>query len=181
MLRILLLLATIFIGGVFNPAHADRDSGRTLRPDEMAAMSNGTYKDGSTAIFYGASRILSASMKYDLTTRWRNRTLWCADYVNQVLSDVHIRGTNSRAAGSFLTWGQRVTAPQPGDVVVLAEKNGRTVRHVGFFVRMNGNKVVIHSGNTRTGKVSGRTVAENEYPQYRVLQYRRATTQLAAM
>lgn len=180
MLRIPMLLAVILMMVGVSSAWAE-DGGRVLRPDEMAAMSNGTYREGGHSFTTQTSRVLSASRRYGGTTRWRNNRLWCADYANRVLDDVGIKGTGSRLARDFLKWGTKVHSPQPGDVVVLSRGKRGNAGHVGFFMRYEGSKIVIHSGNTRSSETRGRTVAEGAYPMNRVLGIRRAPTMMASL
>lgn len=185
MLRTILLLAAFFIGGI-GVSLANEDAGRILRPDEMAAMSNGTYRPGASygwGFFGKGDTILKTSERYNATLKWAHKTLWCADYVNLVLSEANVQGTRTRLARSFLHWGHNVNdSPQPGDVVVLSRGTRGSAGHVGFFVRYEGRKVVIHSGNTWTGRNSRlRTVAYGSYDRGRVLGIRRAPVMVASL
>jgi uncharacterized protein (TIGR02594 family) len=73
---------------------------------------------------------------------------WCAAFVNAVLHEMGIPGSESVSkyplvAKSFLSWGKRVKEPQPGDVVVFHRGKEAWQGHVGFYygtVYENGKK-----------------------------------------
>jgi uncharacterized protein (TIGR02594 family) len=73
-------------------------------------------------------------------------------------------GSGSRAAKSYLSYGRRVSSPQPGDIVVLYRPGGG---HVGYFMGWKDGKIELISGN------HGRKVAIGTYPKSRVLGFRR--------
>lgn len=67
------------------------------------------------------------------------RVDWCAAFVNAVLRELDIPGSESVSewpltARSFLRWGQRVKEPQPGDIVVFPRGTELWQGHVGFYV-----------------------------------------------
>lgn len=100
-------------------------------------------------------------------------TAWCAAFVNGVLHQAGIQGSDSLAARSFLNVGQKVDGkPQEGDVVVLSrgDPNGQQ-GHVGFYVGEGATpgSVRILAGN------QGDKVAYAEYPASRVLGVRRVS------
>ena len=99
-----------------------------------------------------------------------DETPWCAAFVGAVLKDAGIKGTMKLNARSYLNWGQEVTDPEPGDVVVFwrGTRNGWQ-GHVAFFVRFNPNgDIVVMGGN------QGDAVSVKPYKQKRWLGYRRA-------
>jgi uncharacterized protein (TIGR02594 family) len=59
---------------------------------------------------------------------------WCAAFVNAVLEESDIQGSESRMARSFLDWGEKVQEPLAGDVVVFPRGNSEWQGHVGFYV-----------------------------------------------
>jgi len=97
-------------------------------------------------------------------------TAWCAAYVNATLAQAGIAGTGSNMARSFLQWGQAVTVPQKGDLVVLSrgDPNGPQ-GHVGFFDGFNEDGSVRILGGNQSDSVS-----VSSYPAQQVLGYRRA-------
>lgn len=91
--------------------------------------------------------------------------LWCADFMNLVLRKAGAKGTNSRAARSFLNFGTKIDGPRVGAIVIF-RRGGPLNGHVGIVRGTDGkgNPIVI-SGN------SGRIVRESMYPKERVLGY----------
>jgi uncharacterized protein (TIGR02594 family) len=71
---------------------------------------------------------------------------WCSSFVNFCITEAGLRGTSSRLARSWATWGVDAGALVPGCVVVL--KRGDPPKgHVGFFVGMDGRRVRLLGGN----------------------------------
>jgi uncharacterized protein (TIGR02594 family) len=69
------------------------------------------------------------------------RIEWCAAFVNSVLAEAGIPGSESvhrypLLARSFLTWGSGVSREdiQPGDVVIFPRGRAGWQGHVGFYV-----------------------------------------------
>ncbi|HZS64903.1 MAG TPA: TIGR02594 family protein [Xanthobacteraceae bacterium] len=91
-------------------------------------------------------------------------SLWCADFMNYVLKHVGLNATGSRAARSFLKYGQKIDEPRVGAIAIFSR--GRDGGHVGIVrgTDGNGNPIVI-SGNYAD------RVAEAVYPKSRVLAY----------
>jgi len=68
-----------------------------------------------------------------------SRTEWCAAFVNAVLHDNEIAGSESVSqypltARSFLQWGETANEPQLGDIVVFPRGNSSWQGHVGFYL-----------------------------------------------
>lgn len=100
-------------------------------------------------------------------------TAWCAAFVNGVLHQAGMQGTDSLAARSFLNVGHAVDGrPQEGDIVVLSrgDPNG-PYGHVGFYVGEGATpgSVRILAGN------QGNKVAYADYPASQVLGVRRVS------
>ena len=106
--------------------------------------------------------------------RWRGRTanqiglptkLWCADFMNFVLRRAGGKGTQSRAARSFLKYGIKLDGPRVGAIAILYRK-GPNSGHVGVVRGTDGQgNPIIVSGN------HGLTVRQSVYPKSRVLAY----------
>nr|WP_295956811.1 TIGR02594 family protein [Rhodoferax sp.] len=96
-----------------------------------------------------------------------DKAAWCSSFVNWTLAQVGITGTGSALARSWLDWGQPLDAPVPGCIVVLTRDNptGWT-GHVGFYLRTQGDQVLLLGGNQLD------CVCENSYPLASVLGYR---------
>ena len=75
-------------------------------------------------------------------------SLWCARFMNMVLERSGHHGTGSDMARSFASYGQRVSGPQVGAIVVMGR--GRGGGHVGVVsgIDTGGNPIVV-SGNNR--------------------------------
>lgn len=90
------------------------------------------------------------------------RTEWCAAFVNAVLNETGIDGSESVSkypltARSFLHWGTKVTDPEPGDIVVFPRGNSSWQGHVGFYLKtqkINGVDYYLILGGNQDNKVS---------------------------
>lgn len=90
------------------------------------------------------------------------RTEWCAAFVNAVLNESGIPGSESVSeyplmARSFLTWGEKVRDPQPGDLIIFPRGDESWQGHVGFYlntVYVNGVKKYYILGGNQKNKVS---------------------------
>lgn len=72
---------------------------------------------------------------------------WCSAFVCWCLEKAGIRSTRMANARSYLEWGQEVEAPYEGCIVVLSRGKEPWQGHVGFFVKMEGDKVFVLGGN----------------------------------
>jgi uncharacterized protein (TIGR02594 family) len=102
-----------------------------------------------------------------------DETSWCSAFVNWCMLKARQRGTNNAAAKSWLTYGQALSSPRPGCVVVLWRESPSSWKgHVGFFDGFDvGNRVRLLAGN-QGGGVSWDEVCVANFPQERVLGYR---------
>jgi uncharacterized protein (TIGR02594 family) len=77
----------------------------------------------------------------------KDEIAWCSSFVNWVMKRAGIKGTNSAAARSWLSWGVPCN-PVPGCVVVL-KRGTYPSGHVGFFIerRSPGGWVWVLGGN----------------------------------
>jgi uncharacterized protein (TIGR02594 family) len=106
--------------------------------------------------------------------RWRGRTanqiglptkLWCADFMNFVLRRAGGKGTQSRAARSFLEYGVKLDGPRVGAIAIMY-RQGPNSGHVGVVRGTDGQgNPIIVSGN------HGNTVRQSVYNKSRVLAY----------
>jgi uncharacterized protein (TIGR02594 family) len=96
-----------------------------------------------------------------------DKASWCSSFLNWVLAQVDIVGTGSALARSWLDWGQSLSEPKPGCIVVLSREDPSGWKgHVGFFVRIEADKIILLGGNQLD------EVRENNYPLQSVLGYR---------
>ena len=94
---------------------------------------------------------------------------WCAAAMNASLAQVGLPGTGSPAAKSFLNYGNPVSEPQHGDIVVFyrGPRNGE-YGHVGYVDRINPDgSVRVLGGNQSQG------VNYTNFPADQVAGYRR--------
>jgi uncharacterized protein (TIGR02594 family) len=109
-------------------------------------------------------RWISVAQQYKGTNPTGRKSLWCADFLNLVLTRSGMQGTSSSMAKSFASYGQRLPGPKVGAIAVISR--GRTAGHVGIVtgIDASGNPILI-SGNHNN------TVAEASYSRGRVIAY----------
>jgi len=165
------LLACVLAADIAVPAQATPDK-HTERfadtvPLEPMARSRTDAADAAAQVPGAAGVLLEA-------LRWRGRTarqiglpakLWCADFMNFVLRKAGGKGTQSRAARSFLEYGKKLDGPRVGALVIFYRK-GPNNGHVGVVRGTDGqgNPIVV-SGN------HGATVSQSVYPKSTVMAY----------
>lgn len=98
-----------------------------------------------------------------------SQTAWCAAFVNATLGKNGLDGTGKLNARSFLDWGQEVTEPKLGDIVVLSRTEDPALGHVGFFKGFDENGNILILGGNQSDSVSVQS-----YSKDRLLGYRRA-------
>ena len=92
---------------------------------------------------------------------------WCSSFVDWSLGRAGVAGTGSALARSWLEWGDAIDEPRPGCIAVLWRDDPRSWKgHVGFFVRHDGDAVVLLGGNQLGA------VREQRHPRVNVLGYR---------
>ena len=96
-----------------------------------------------------------------------DKASWCSSFVNWALAQVGVPGTGSALARSWLAWGEPLSAPISGCIVVLSRDDpGGWKGHVGFFLRDDEAQVHLLGGNQLD------QVREHCYPRGSVLGYR---------
>lgn len=107
---------------------------------------------------------ISVAQQYKGTNPTGRKSLWCADFLNLVLTRSGLQGTSSSMAQSFASYGQRLSGPKVGAIAVISR--GKSAGHVGIVtgIDASGNPILI-SGNHNN------TVAEASYPRGRVMAY----------
>lgn len=108
------------------------------------------------------------------------RTEWCAAFVNAILNKHGIPGSESVSehpllARSFLDWGEPVTEPQAGDIIVFPRGNEGWQGHVGFYVMTSadGRYYYILGGNQND------SISLERFPVSSAIGIRRNNTQLS--
>ena len=80
-----------------------------------------------------------------------DETPWCSSFVNWVMFQVGIKGTNSAGAYSWKDWGQKLDKPAYGSLAVVVNKNG--TGHVGFVVAITKNNNLVILGENQKDEV----------------------------
>lgn len=97
-----------------------------------------------------------------------DETPWCAAFVGSVLEECGIKSTRKANARSYQYYGNPITKPEYGCIVVLWRESKTSAKgHVGFLlgVTPQGDPVVL-GGN------QGDCVSSKVFPKHRVLCYR---------
>jgi uncharacterized protein (TIGR02594 family) len=85
--------------------------------------------------------------------------------MNFVIRRAGSKGTQSRAARSFLEFGKKLDGPRVGAIAILSRK-GPNTGHVGVVRGTDGQgNPILVSGN------HGPTVKESMYPKHKVIAY----------
>jgi uncharacterized protein (TIGR02594 family) len=146
-------------------------------------VGDGDYSDATTPAEVAASfvgfteqeheEVLSSFIKKTMGTNINPKdTAWCAAFVNGALGATGVEGTGKLNARSFMNWGKAVDSPSQGDVAVFTRGDPSGWQgHVGFYVGPSEKDgyVRILGGN------QGDKVSIKDYPEDRLLGYRRAS------
>jgi uncharacterized protein (TIGR02594 family) len=92
------------------------------------------------------------------------RVPWCAAFVNGILKQLGLSGTNSNMARSFTKYNSPTKNPTKGDIVVFSH-------HVGFFegfVKKGNRTMVAVLGGNQSNRVK-----VSYFPVSKVLSYRK--------
>jgi len=172
MKRLIATLTTCVIAlAAIAPAHATgkKHPDRFANTEPLEPMTR-----SRSAAIAAAGQVPGAAMVLLEALRYRGRTarqlglptkLWCADFMNLVLRRAGGKGTHSRAARSFLKFGEKLDGPRVGAIVIF-RRGGANNGHVGVVRGTDGagNPIVV-SGN------HGREVRQSVYSKRRVLAY----------
>jgi uncharacterized protein (TIGR02594 family) len=98
-----------------------------------------------------------------------DETAWCAAFVGACLEAAGIVSSRRLNARSYLEWGDPVSSPKEGDIVVFWRGSPKAATgHVAFFVKHNDNGDFIVLGGNQSDMVN-----EQVYAKERVLSIRR--------
>ena len=88
-------------------------------------------------------------------------TAWCAAFVNWCLKQAGAPHLGYATAKSWLEFGQTIANPVYGCITIIKPSNstGSTTGHVAFYVRHEGNKIVLLGGNQSD------RVKESKFPE----------------
>jgi uncharacterized protein (TIGR02594 family) len=165
------LITCVLAIGIVAPAHAIGEKGgdRFANTEQLEPMARSRSDAAEAAAQVpGAAGVLLEAL------RWRGRTakqiglptkLWCADFMNFVLRRAGGKGTQSRAARSFLEYGKKLDGPRVGAIAIMYRK-GPNSGHVGVVRGTDGlGNPILVSGN------HGLTVMQSVYPKAKVMAY----------
>lgn len=99
-------------------------------------------------------RIVEYAQKLGL--KWYNsdEVAWCAIFIGWCLERAGLPSTRSAAARSYEKYGTKLAEPVPGCIAVLNRPGGaHWMGHVGFFLKKEGNRILLLGGN-QSDKVS---------------------------
>lgn len=168
---IAVLITCVVAAGIATPSHAtgEKRNERFANTEPLETMARSrTDAVEIAAQVPGAAGLLLEAL------RWQGRTakqiglptkLWCADFMNFVIKRAGAKGTQSRAARSFLEFGKRLDGPRVGAIAILT-RAGPQNGHVGIVRGTDGQgNPILVSGN------SANMVRQSVYPKNRVLAY----------
>lgn len=115
-----------------------------------------------------SARVLEYLRTVDLSAvgELTDEVSWCSAYVNWVMEQAGIAGTDSAAARSWLNWGTPISGPRHGAIAVLKRGTQSWQGHVGFVTDWDSTFVYILGGNQRN------KVSVSIYERARVIGYR---------
>ena len=116
------------------------------------------------------ARILQYAKESDFDWINDDETPWCSVFMNWVAKQADYERSKSAAARSWLAVGNKVTNPEPGDIVIYWRNDIKSRSgHVGIFLGFA-------SGKTRIYTLGGNqmnSVSISAYPMSRLLGFRR--------
>ncbi|MCX2683371.1 TIGR02594 family protein [Campylobacter sp. MIT 21-1685] len=100
-------------------------------------------------------------IEYHSTTTGKfqdDETPWCSSFVNWVITQAGLKGTNSARAASWKNWGQKLDKPAYGCIGVKIRANG--TGYVAFIIGVLNNKNLVGLGGNQADSVNC-----SDYPQ----------------
>lgn len=98
-----------------------------------------------------------------------DETPWCSSFVNWVMHECDLPGTDSALARSWLKWGKVIDEPKVGAIVVMRRGASESTGHVGFVVGWNdADDTIDVLGGNQGNAVSVRTFKASSVLGYRV-------------
>lgn len=103
-----------------------------------------------------------------------DKVAWCSSFLDWVFREVGLQGTGSALARSWLSWGERLSEPKLGCVVILQREDPKGWQgHVGLFLKIQDDKIFLLGGNQLDA------VCQHHYPLSSVIDYRWPTNVVA--
>lgn len=100
----------------------------------------------------------------------RDETPWCSAFVNWCLEQAGYERTKNALARSWLNWGQALTTPRRGCIVVFQRE--KKFGHVGFYLEETETHIKVLGGNQQNLETQIFEVSEKYYPKSELLGYR---------
>jgi uncharacterized protein (TIGR02594 family) len=113
---------------------------------------------------------LHATSNLGEATRSKDETPWCSAFVNWCVREAGLQGTRSALARSWLSWGEPISTPRRGCIVVFERE--RIFGHVGFYLGETADAVQVLGGNQQDPVSGIYQVSEKYYPKSALLGYR---------
>lgn len=161
-------LVVSFASASFASTAKRNDRFANTEPLETMSRSRAEAADQAAQVPGGASLLLEALRYRGANAKQLGlpAQLWCADFMNFVIKKAGgNKGTQSRAARSFLEFGKKLDGPRVGAIAIL-KRGGPQNGHVGIVRGTDGQgNPILVSGN------HGPTVMQSVYPKERVLGY----------
>lgn len=115
-------------------------------------------------------RILKYGKETNLSMKKGDETPWCSIFLNWVCLKAGFERTNKPNARSWMKVGQKISNPEPGDIVVYwRESQSSWKGHVGVFMGYSIDQTRIYT----LGGNQGNSVSISAYPINRLLGFRR--------
>lgn len=95
-----------------------------------------------------------------------DETAWCAAFINAVLKRTGYKGTQRLDARSFQNFGQKLSEPRIGCIVVFKRGNSSWQGHVAFYLGETPTHIRVLGGNQNN------SVSIANYPKKDLLAYR---------
>ena len=92
-------------------------------------------------------KYLKSCSKLSASLQRNDETAWCSAFVNFCVEKAGFEGTESASARSWMNWGQSISVPTVGCIVVLSRTSNPAFGHVGFWVKEQDSRVFLLAGN----------------------------------
>ncbi|WP_285819397.1 TIGR02594 family protein, partial [Helicobacter bilis] len=106
-------------------------------------------------------------IQYHSTTTGKfqdDETPWCSSFVNWVITQAGLKGTNSARAASWKDWGQKLNKAAYGCIGVRIRANG--TGHVTFIVGKLDNKKLVGLGGNQANSVKYSEYSTNNFKAF---------------
>lgn len=130
--------------------------------------------------WYGLSEEKDRQTIKDITGVDPVTTEWCAAFVNMVLLENELPTSRSVSAfplmaRSFITYGQEVTTPEKGDILVFERGEAGWQGHVGFYVSQTKDMSTGQIWYNVIGGNQNDSVSIQKYPADKLITIRRVS------